>query len=71
MTMNDVILALIAPALVVVGVAFLKSIEHFWPECRHDYGDWDGSETEFAFIQQRKCKKCQFVYTYQERKINS
>lgn len=67
--MSDVFLFLIGPLLVLTAVIVAKLIDYRWPECRHDYGDWYSFPSEHSYVQQRQCKKCQFVYTYQERKI--
>jgi hypothetical protein len=67
--MNDVLLFLTGPVLVLVAVVAAKIIEHHTTECRHDYDDWEPCSTEHAYVQQKQCKKCKFIYTYQERKI--
>ena len=67
--MNDVFLALLGPVLIIVGVVVGGVIDHFRTDCKHEYGDWYSFPSEHSYVQQRQCKKCQFTYTYQERKI--
>ncbi len=67
--MNDMFLFLMGPVLVICGVAVAAVFEYFRSECRHDYDDWEPFQSEHAYVQQKQCKKCKFIYTYQERKI--
>lgn len=61
------IAVLIAQAVYTYVVAGV--IDHFRTDCKHEYGDWCSYPDEHAYVQQKQCKKCQFTYTYQERKI--
>ena len=67
--MNDMLLFLTGPVLVICGVAVAAIWEYFRIDCKHEYGDWYSFPSEHSYVQQRQCKKCQFTYTYQERKI--
>ena len=67
--MNDVLLFLTGPVLVICAVAVVTVFEYFRTECKHEYGEWCSYPDEHAYVQQKQCKKCQFTYTYQERKI--
>ena len=67
--MSDMFLFSIGPMLIIIGVVIASIIDHFRSECRHEYSDWHSYPDEHAYVQQKQCKKCQFVYTYQERKI--
>jgi len=67
--MNDLWLMLVGPVLFVGVAAFVWLLDHFFGDCRHDYGDWQSWSTDHAYVQQKQCKKCQFVYTYQEKKL--
>ncbi len=37
--------------------------------CVHSWGTWDVSETENAYIQQRRCSKCGFADVRQQSKL--
>ena len=67
--MNDMLLFLTGPVLVICAVAIAAIFEYFRNECRHDYDEWYLFSNEHAYVQHRQCKKCKFIYTYQERKI--
>ena len=67
--MNDMLLFLTGPVLVICAVAIAAVFEYFRNECRHDYDEWQPCSNEHAYVQQKQCKKCKFIYTYQERKI--
>ena len=67
--MNDMLLFLTGPVLVICAVAVVAIFEYFRTDCKHEYGDWQQWITDHAYVQQRECKKCKFIYTYQERKI--
>jgi len=67
--MSDMFLFLTGPVLVICAVAVAAIWEHFRSECRHEYSDWHNFTTEHAYVQQKQCIKCQYVFTYQERKL--
>jgi len=67
--MNDVLLFLIGPVLVLTGIVVIAVFEYFRSECRHDYDEWYSFPSEHSYVQQKQCKKCKFIYTYQERKM--
>lgn len=67
--MNDVFLALLGPVLIIACVLISHVIDKVRTDCNHEYGDWYSFPSEHSYVQQRQCKKCQFIYTYQERKI--
>ena len=69
MMTNDILLVALAPILVILGWMFFLIYEHYSTDCRHEYGDWESFSDEHAYIQQKQCKKCKFIYTYQERKM--
>ena len=66
---DDMILVLGIPIAVFSAVLVVKIFEEFVVDCRHDFSEWCSYPDEHAYVQQKQCKKCQFVFTYQERKI--
>ena len=68
--MNDMFLVVFLPIVVILLGAIFTVIERrAVDDCKHEYSDWYPYITEHAYVQQKQCKKCQFIYTYQERKI--
>ena len=67
--MNDLLLVALLPGIVILVWVGCLIYEHYSTDCRHEYGDWFFHMTDYAYVQQKQCKKCQFTYTYQERKI--
>ena len=67
--MNDVLLFLTGPVLIIACVVIANVIESVRTDCKHDFSEWHSYPDEHAYVQQKQCKKCQFVFTYQERKI--
>ena len=58
--MNDLWLILIGPVLIAGVYAFAFLFDHFFGDCRHDWGMWETIEpkNESVYIQQRFCRKC-------------
>lgn len=67
--MNDLWLMLIGPVLFAGVAGFVWLFDHFFGDCRHDFDEWEPCSTEHAYVQQKQCKKCKFIFTYQERKL--
>lgn len=67
--MNDMFLVVFLPIVVVLLGAIYTVIEKRVDDCKHDFSEWCSYPDEHAYVQQKQCKKCQFVFTYQERKI--
>ena len=67
--MNDLLLVALLPAIIILVWVGCLIYEHYSTDCRHDYDDWEPFQSEHAYVQQKQCKKCKFIYTYQERKI--
>ena len=67
--MNDLWLMLLGPVLIAGIAGFVWLFDHFFGDCQHDFSEWCSYPDEHAYVQQKQCKKCQFVFTYQERKI--
>jgi hypothetical protein len=67
--MNDMLLVMLLPIVIVLLGAIYTVIDRRAEDCKHDYSDWHNFTTEHAYVQQKQCKKCQYVFTYQERKM--
>ena len=68
---NDLWLMLIGPVLFAGIAGFVWLLDHFFGDCRHEWGDWMQDNEEFAYVQHRKCIKCHYVQTEQFRKIKN
>jgi dissimilatory sulfite reductase (desulfoviridin) alpha/beta subunit len=66
--MHDLALFAVAFFIVFTVYVICKAIE-LVSQCWHHWGTWDVSETEHAYVQQRKCTKCGYVATEQFRKM--
>lgn len=53
----------------VLFFAFLGLSFDMANNCRHKWGKWIYSESEFAYVNQRICEKCGFAETHQHRKM--
>ena len=58
--------AVIAIVLLIAIIVYLH--EKYW-DCYHRWGAWDVAETENAYVQFRKCKKCGYTEREQFRKL--
>ena len=74
--MNDIFLVFTIPILVVLLGAIYKLLDSYFESkdsntsnCKHEYSEWNAFTTEYAYVQQKQCNKCKYVYTYQLRKI--
>jgi len=67
--MDDLLLVALIPTIVILIWVVCLMYEHYSVDCRHDYDEWQPWSTEHAYVQQKQCKKCKFIYTYQERKM--
>ena len=71
--MNDMFLVVFLPIVVVLLGAIFTIIERRGErrvsDCNHEYDEWQHWVTDHAYVQQKQCKKCKFIFTYQERKI--
>jgi hypothetical protein len=68
--MNELWLVLVGPILIAGIYGFAWLVEHYFGECRHDFGMWETIEpkNESVYIQQRFCKKCNMRQINQIRK---
>ena len=67
--LNDLLLVALLPAIIILVWVGCLIYEHYSTDCRHEYDEWYSFPSEHSYVQQKQCKKCKFVYTYQERKI--
>jgi len=67
--MDDLLLVASIPTIVILVWVVCLMYEHYSVDCQHDYSDWHNFTTEHAYVQQKQCKKCQYLFTYQERKL--
>jgi len=67
--MNDLFLVVFLPIVVVLLCAIYAAIDKHVDGCWHDYDEWQSWTTEHAYVQQKQCKKCKYIFTYQERKM--
>ncbi len=67
--MDDLLLIASIPTIVILIWVGCLIYEHYSTDCRHDYDEWYFFSHEHAYVQQKQCKKCKFVYIYQERKL--
>ena len=67
--MDDMMLVFGVPFAIFCAVAVIKVFEELIVDCRHDYDEWQSWTTEHAYVQQKQCKKCKYIFTYQERKM--
>lgn len=67
--MNDMFLVLGIPLAVFCAVVVVKVFEELIVDCRHEYDEWQSWTTEHAYVQQKQCKKCKYIYTHQLRKM--
>ena len=67
--MNDMFLVVFLPIVIVLLGAIFTVIERRVSDCNHEYDEWQHWVTDHAYVQQKQCKKCKFICTYQERKI--
>jgi hypothetical protein len=68
--MNEILIAASVVAIVVL-IAISVWLFETRNECRHSWGGWDAKETEYAYVQERVCKKCGYHQITQFKKLKS